>query len=59
MAHRINEYYAILYRKYKIDVHQYVFFIGEGKAKMKQDIEAKNLSFRFDVINMEQLRIKN
>ncbi len=53
MAHRMNEYYAILYRKYKIDVHQYVFFIGEGKAKMKKDIEAKNLSFRFEVINMQ------
>ncbi len=53
MAHRMNEYYAILYRKYKLDVHQYVFFIGTGKAKMKQIIEAKNLSFRFDVINMQ------
>ena len=53
MAHRMNEYYAILYRKYKLDVHQYVFFIGTGKAKMEQLIEAKNLSFRFDVINMQ------
>ncbi len=53
MAHRMNEYYAILYKKYKLEVHQYVFFIGSGKAKMKQTIEAKNLSFRFDVINMQ------
>ncbi|WP_338793040.1 hypothetical protein [Bernardetia sp. MNP-M8] len=53
MAHRMNEYYAILYRKHKLDVHQYVFFIGTGKAKMKQIIEAKNLSFRFEVINMQ------
>jgi hypothetical protein len=53
MAHRMNEYYAILYRKYQLDVHQYVFFIGEGKAKMEKRIEAKNLSFRFEVINMQ------
>ena len=53
MAHRMNEYYAILYKKYKLEVHQYIFFIGTGKSTMKQTIEVKNLSFRFDIINMQ------
>ena len=56
MAHRMNEYYAILYKKYRLEVHQYVFFLGMGKAQMKRSIEAKNLSFRFDVINMQDFR---
>ncbi len=58
MHYRMNEYYGMLLRKYKVDVHQYVIFIGEGKAAMERKIERKNLSFAFDVINMQDFDYK-
>lgn len=35
----------LYYLLHKVEVHQYVFFIGEGKAKMKQTIE-EDIRFR-------------
>jgi len=58
MNYRMNEYYGILLRKHKLDVHQYVFFIGEGKAKMERTIERKNLSFSFEVVNLQDFGYK-
>ena len=51
MLERMLEYYAMLYRKYRIPVKQYVFFIGEGMSKMKSHLFHNTLSFRYELIN--------
>ena len=58
MNYRMHEYYGMLLRKYKLNTHQYIIFIGEGKATMERKIERKNLSFAFDVINMQDFDYK-
>ncbi len=53
MAYRMNEYCAILMRKYELEVRQYVFFIDVGKAKMTTSLNYPNLSFKFQLLNLQ------
>ncbi len=55
MVYRMLEYYALLLRDYKIELKQYVFYIGKGKAKMPIEINHKKLQFAFEVINMQEI----
>ena len=59
MKYRMLEYYALSLREYKIEVKQYVFYIGKGKSKMPTQIKYKKLDFSFDVISMQQIDYKN
>ncbi len=59
MKYRMLEYYALLLREYKIEVRQYVFYIGKGKSKMPTQIKYKKLEFSFEVISMQQIDYKN
>ncbi|TAG05792.1 MAG: hypothetical protein EAZ44_02925 [Cytophagia bacterium] len=53
MVYRMLEYYALLLRKYKLPILQYVFFIGKGQAKMVKNISHQCLKFQFNLINLE------
>jgi predicted HTH domain antitoxin len=55
MVYRMVEYYSLLLRRYKIDVYQYVFFIGEKKAKMPTSLSFQNLIFGFDLLNFQDI----
>ncbi len=55
MAERMLEYYALLYRKYRLSVKQYVFYIGAGTSQMQSHILHDALSFRYDLINTSEV----
>ncbi len=51
MQYRMLEYLALLYRKYKVDVKQYVIYLGEEvPTKMKQEIIFENVHFRYNLV---------
>jgi hypothetical protein len=55
MVYRMCEYYAILLRKYKLPVHQYVFFLADSQPVMAVNLEEENLFFRFNLITFNRL----
>jgi len=55
MVYRMLEYYALLLRGYEIELKQYVFYIGKGKAKMPIEVKHKKLQFSFELINMQEI----
>lgn len=55
MVYRMLEYYALLLRDYEIELKQYVFYIGKGKAKMPTQVNHKKLQFSFELINMQEI----
>ncbi len=53
MAFRMLEYCAILLRQYKLPVRQYVFFIGTGQSKMRQELQYEQLQYAFGLKNIQ------
>lgn len=47
---RMIEYYAMLMRKYKIPVRQYVIYLGDKRPKMPIVLETERLTFSYDLI---------
>ena len=58
MVYRMLEYYGILARKYELEVRQYVFYIGEGKAMMVYKLIHDNIDFKFELINIQDFSYK-
>ena len=58
MVYRMLEYYGILARKYKLEVRQCVFYIGEGKAMMACRLIHDNIDFKFELINIQDFNYK-
>ncbi len=52
MVYRMSEYYALLLRKFKIEVKQYVFFMGKKKSKMIKELSFSGFSFSYEIINL-------
>lgn len=53
------EYYGILAKKYELEIAQYVFYIGEGKAMMIYKLNHKNVDFKFELINIQDFDYKD
>jgi len=53
MVYRMLEYYGILTRKYELEIRQYVFYIGKGKAMMVYKLNHQNIDFKFELINIQ------
>jgi hypothetical protein len=53
MVYRMHEYYAMLLRKYKMDVYQYVFYIDKRKPTMPTTLKQHKLDFAFELINLQ------
>ena len=58
MVYRMLEYYAMLSRKYKLPVQQYVIFLGKGKLKMDSILQSSYLSFKYNIIEMKAIDYK-
>uniref|UniRef100_UPI0014871409 hypothetical protein n=1 Tax=Larkinella sp. C7 TaxID=2576607 RepID=UPI0014871409 len=55
MVYRMLEYAAMMLRKYKILVRQYVFYIGEGHARMPVQLETGTLRYHFTLVNLSEI----
>lgn len=55
MVYRMLEYSALLLRKYKIPVRQFVFYIGSKPARMRHRLDLEDLTFRFHVRNVIEI----
>jgi hypothetical protein len=49
MVYRMLEYKAMLLRKYKIDVEQFVIYIGKGSPKMTTQFKSKGIDFEYQL----------
>ncbi|MEM6632250.1 MAG: hypothetical protein AAF694_21420 [Bacteroidota bacterium] len=55
MVYRMKEYEAILSRKYRIPIRQFVVYIGEGVSKMNPRIRAEEVFRGFELLNLSSL----
>jgi hypothetical protein len=58
MRYRMHEYYALLHRKYKINVLQVVFYIGDKKCTMTTKLDLLNLSFSYNLYSLKDISYK-
>jgi len=58
MVYRMLEYKAILLRKYKLPVRQFVIYLGSRKLKMKTKLADDLLIFSFKLINVKDYSYK-
>lgn len=59
MVYRMLEYHALLLRKYKIPVRQYVIFMGEGIPNMVTHFNSQNLDYFFELKNLKDYDYEN
>ncbi|MEM9721383.1 MAG: hypothetical protein AAGA10_19115 [Bacteroidota bacterium] len=55
MVYRMAEYRAILQRKYKLPVRQYVIFLGEGVAKMRNTLKKEEEITGFELCSLSEV----
>ena len=58
MAHRMLDYKAMLFRKYRIPVRQYVIYLGKGKATMDDSIQTLDLTFKYNLLAINTIDYK-
>ncbi len=52
MVHRMLEYYAFIYRKYKLPIKQFVIFLGKGEINMEKELKHDSLLFSYSLVKM-------
>jgi predicted transposase/invertase (TIGR01784 family) len=52
MVVRMLEYFTLLYRKYKMEVLQYVVYIGSEKARMLTNILFDNIDYKYGLLDL-------
>ncbi|MGA0560511.1 hypothetical protein ACO2Q8_27855 [Larkinella sp. VNQ87] len=55
MIYRMLEYAAMTLRKYKLLVRQYVFYIGDGHAKMPVQLNIGTVRYSYTLINLSEI----
>lgn len=55
MVHRMLDYKAMLFRKYHIPVHQYVIYLGKGKATMQAKLQTAGLMFEYNLLTLNMV----
>ncbi len=55
MLARIQEYHALIYRKYKLPIRHIVIYLGRPKSTMKTKLEPSFIFTGFDIINITEI----
>ncbi len=55
MVYRMMEYYAMLERKYKIPIEQYVIFVSDIEPSMISKLERKRVHFEYQLICFSEI----
>lgn len=55
MVYRMVEYRAMLQRKYRLPVKQFVLFVGKGRVTMATTINDEDFKFRYTVISLADI----
>ncbi len=58
MVYRMVEYRAMLLRKFRLPVKQYVLFIGSGRPSMQVSIDQEDFVYRYRLIALSQVDYK-
>ena len=58
MAHRMHEYKAMLMRKYRLPIYQYVIFLGKGQPKMETHLNNVGLTFEYNLLAISSIDYK-
>lgn len=58
MDHRMLNYRAMLRKKYKLSVKQYVIFLARSKSTMPNVIDEENLKFSYNLIALQRYSYK-
>ena len=58
MAHRMHEYKAMLMRKYRLSIYQYVIFLGKGQPKMETHLSNIGLIFEYNLLAINSVDYK-
>lgn len=52
MVYRMAEYFIMLHRLYKIEVRQYVIYLGQGLSTMPTEFVQGKMNFRYELISL-------
>ena len=55
MLARIQEYHALIYRRYKLPIRHIVIYLGRPKSNMKTKLEPDFIFTGFDIINLTEI----
>jgi hypothetical protein len=55
MVYRMQEYFAILQKKYKLPIKQFVIYLGEKEPQMRTKLEANEVFTGFELKNLHLL----
>jgi len=55
MLARIQEYHALIYRKYKLPIRHIVIYLGTRKSTMKSKLREDLIFSGFDIINLTEI----
>ncbi len=55
MLYRMQEYHALLQRKYKLPIRHVVIYLGGSKARMRKELRQEEVFTGFDIIKLYEL----
>ncbi|MBB3840035.1 hypothetical protein FHS57_004048 [Runella defluvii] len=58
MVHRMLDYKAMLIRKYRLPIYQYVIFLGKGQPKMETHLTDVGLTFEYNLLSINSVDYK-
>lgn len=58
MAYRMQEYYGILARKFKLSVWQFVFYYGKEQLRMRSRLKDRKNHFEYQLLNLANFDYK-
>lgn len=58
MAHRMLDYKAMLFRKYRLPIHQYVIYLGRSVVSMESNLQTLGLTFEYNLLSINTIDYK-